>query len=397
MRKVPRRRTVLSLAALTSLCAVGCDKEKSIAPTTDTKDQAAALPEKEGPSQKRVDSFTLPKLGEMAIPATNPQTDEKIALGNQLFFDKRLSVDGSVSCYSCHENENGNGGATPLAIGAKQTMLTRHSPVMWNVGYLPALYWDGRADSLEAQAKGAWGGGNMGVGKENLDQKARELAALPEYKDAISTAFPGQEVSADLIVQAISAYERTLVCNDTAYDKYAAGDKSALSNEQKDGLELFMGKGMCTACHSPPLFTSANSGKGTYFNVGVGTKGVEEKDVDVGRMKVSENASDWAAFKPPSLRNVSKSAPYFHDGSAADLKTAVTFMATGGHDNKNKSPMMTDKKLSEQEIGQIITFLGALDCGGTLREPQAVPDAASKKEETTTPSPKPAQTTDKAK
>jgi cytochrome c peroxidase len=242
--------------------------------------------------------------------------------------------------------------------------------VIWNVGYLPALYWDGRSDSLEAQAKGAWGGGNMGVGADNLDKKAQEIAALPEYKERFAKVFPDTKIGADQVAAAISAYERTLVCNDTAYDKYAAGDKSALSDAQKDGLDLFMGKAMCTACHSPPFFSSSYFGKGTYFNVGIGTENVPEEQVDIGRMKVSSDEKDWAAFKVPSLRNVTKSAPYFHDGHAKDLKRAVKFMASGGHDNKNKTPLMMDKKLSDQEIDSLVTFLGALECGGTLVPPK---------------------------
>ncbi len=321
------------------------------------------------PAGHQVDSLTYPTIGDMKFPSDNAQTADKVALGHKLFFEKKLSVDGSVSCYSCHQNENGNGGADPTAIGAEGKKLTRHSPVIWNVGYLPAFYWDGRADSLEAQAKGAWGGGNMGVGADNLDKKAKEVAALPEYKDLFAKAFPGEEVSADVVAKAISAYERTLICNDTAYDKYAAGDKKALTDEQKDGLELFMGKAMCSACHAPPFFSTAYMGKGTFFNVGIGIEGVDEKDVDVGRMKVTEDEKDWAAFKPPTLRNVTKSAPYFHDGHTDDLEKAVRFMASGGYDNKNKTPLMSDKKLTDEEIGKLITFLGALECGGKLEEP----------------------------
>lgn len=347
---------------------VACDDKKSAkqAPPRETAQKEAAA--KEAPPSG-VDALTFPTIGEMKDPEDNASTEAKVSLGHQLFFDKRLSADGSVSCYSCHQNEDGNGGHEPIAIGAKGKKLTRHSPVIWNVGYLPAFYWDGRADSLEAQAKGAWGGGNMGVGAENLEAKAKEIAQLPEYKTAFAEVFPDREIGATEVVQAISAYERTLVCKDTAFDKYAAGDKTALTAEQKKGLELFTGKAMCTACHAPPFFSTAYMGKGAYFNVGVGTPGVKEEDVDVGRMAVTEDEKDWAAFKVPSLRNVTKSAPYFHDGHEADLKRAVKFMASGGYDNKNKTPLMMDKKLTDEEVDLIVTFLSALDCG-TLEEPK---------------------------
>jgi cytochrome c peroxidase len=379
MDRPQKLRSQILLTTLGSLFFVtGCGKDSKPTEQSEPSPVPAKSAEQKAPATKRVDALKFPSLGDQPLSKENPQSDEKIALGHQLFFDKRLSVDGSVSCYSCHQNEDGNGGKTPLAIGAKDKKLTRHSPVMWNVGYLPALYWDGRSSSLEAQAKGAWGGGNMGVGADNLDKKAAEMAKLPEYKDAFEKAFPGQAVTGDLVAQALSTYERTLICGDTAYDKYAKGDKSALSDLQKDGLEVFTGKGMCTACHSPPFFSSAYFGSGTFFNVGVGTKGVEEKDVDVGRMAVSKGEKDWAAFKPPSLRNITKSAPYFHDGSVSDLKEAVKFMASGGHDNKNKSPLMSDKKLTDEEIDQIIAFLGALDCNQDLPPP-------SDGDETTTP------------
>ena len=117
-------------------------------------------------------------LGPVPVPAENPMTEAKVALGHQLFFDARLSVDGTRSCYSCHMNEDGNGGADPTAIGAADRPLPRHSPVIWNVAYMSRFYWDGRSGSLEAQALGAWGGGNMGVGAENLDAKANNIRLI---------------------------------------------------------------------------------------------------------------------------------------------------------------------------------------------------------------------------
>lgn len=360
--------TTALLFALGSTATIACNKPDP-APKVETKAAPIEKP-KPQPAGKHVDSLTFTTVGEMKFPEDNPQSGDKVTLGHKLFFEKRLSVDGSVSCYSCHQNEDGNGGADPIATGAEEKKLTRHSPVIWNVGYLPAFYWDGRAATLEDQAKGAWGGGNMGVGMDNLDKKAKEIAALPEYKPLFKKAFPDEEPSADTVAKAIAAYERTLICNDTAYDKYAAGDKTALTDEQKDGLELFMSKAMCTACHAPPHFSTAYMGEGTYFNVGIGIEGVEEKDVDVGRMAVTQSEKDWAAFKPPSLRNVTKSAPYFHDGHTNNLKEAVKFMASGGYDNKNKTPLMTDKKLTDAEIDKIISFLGALECGGKLEDPE---------------------------
>jgi len=329
-----------------------------------------AAPPAEAPAERAEMPPAPAAFPELKIPEDNPRSPAKVALGHQLFFDARLSVDGTRSCYSCHQNEHGNGGETPLAVGAKEKQLTRHSPVIWNTAYFEAFYWDGRSGSLEAQAKGAWGGGNMGVGADNLAAKAAELAKIQGYKEQFKKVFPTDGMTPDTIAKAISAYERTLICDDTAYDRYAKGDGNALTAEQKQGWALFVGKGQCAVCHAPPLFSSAMGVPGgLYYNVGIGTAGKAEEQIDVGRYAVSQQDADWAAFKVPSLRNVSKSEPYFHDGSVATLSEAVTIMATGGIANKNKTPLLADRGLSPEELGSLVAFLGALDCGGTLDQP----------------------------
>jgi cytochrome c peroxidase len=336
---------------------------------------AAAARASEAQATPKADEMNLPAdLGKMKIPEDNPQSEEKIELGHQLFFDKRLSVDGSRSCYSCHTNEDGNGGKDPIAIGAQDKKLTRHSPVIWNVGFMSRFYWDGRSGSLEDQATAAWAGGNMGVGKDNLEKKAKELGKIPGYKTQFDKVFPGVGATPETVVKAISAYERALVCDDTTYDRFAKGNRDALNEEQKRGLELFMGKAACVACHTPPFFSSAFLVKdGAYFNVGVGIAGKKEEEIDVGRKKVSNQEVDFAAFKVPSLRNVSKSAPYFHDGSVATLDAAVQFMASGGHPNPHLTPLMTNKQLTDTELKAIIAFLGTLDCPVKLAEPKKLP------------------------
>jgi cytochrome c peroxidase len=365
------------VVALGFIFVSACEKKSDKAEATPAAPSASALANvPKGPS---ADELKLPHdLGKMPIPEANPMSPEKVELGRKLFFDARLSVDGSRSCYSCHLNEDGSGGKDPIAIGAKEKLLTRHSPALWNVGYLPRLYWDGRADSLEAQGTAAWAGGNMGVGKENLEKKAKEIGALPEYKAAFKAVFPEKGATAETVMQAVSAFERTLVCDDTAYDRFAKGDKSALTEPQKRGLEVFMGKAGCVACHAPPFFSTSFLGKdGAYFNVGVGYEGKAPEAVDVGRKKVSESDADMGAFKVPSLRNVSKSAPYFHDGSKKTLEEAVRFMANGGFKNANLSPLLTDRKLTDAEIGSIVTFLGALDCTSKIEAPAGASAGAS--------------------
>jgi cytochrome c peroxidase len=350
--------------------ALGCAKNEPsrATPSAGTSAPAAAVPA--GPALRPLP--TPPRsLGLPKVPRNNPTTSAKVRLGQQLFFDPALSVDGKFACYSCHRNEDGTGGHEPTAIGANDTPLPRHAPVLWNVAYLPKLYWDGRADSLEAQAKGAWAGA-MGVGQDRLLAKADELGVKPEYKAQFAAVFPGIGATPDSVVQAISAYERTLYCGDTKLDRHVAGDGSALDDQQKAGLELFIGKAGCHSCHTPPFFSDAFAMEdGAYHNVGVGTAGKDPAAVDVGRQKISENPSEWAAFKTPSLRNVTRSAPYLHDGSIARLEDTVRFMAGGGRQNPGIDPKMVDKHLSDDEIKKLVAFLGSLECTGTLEPPSS--------------------------
>ena len=366
-RQPPKRIIAAATLVVLSVGVVSCEKKEEVGPP----EVAEEIIEEEVVEVVAPEPPTpLYEFPEMVVPEDNPQTEAKVLLGHLLFFDPRLSVDGTRSCYSCHQNEHGNGGETPLAIGAKEKQLTRHSPVIWNVGYFDELYWDGRADSLEAQAIGAWAGGNMGVGKENLAKKTKRLKRIKGYRDAFKRVFPEEGMTPETVAKAIAAYERTLICDDTAYDRFAKGDENALTEQQKQGWEVFMGKGQCAVCHAPPMFSAAMGiPDGVYYNIGIGTDGVEEEEVDVGRAGITEQELDWAAFKVPSLRNVAKSAPYFHDGSVATLEEAVALMATGGIDNKNKTALLADRDLTEEELDAVVAFLGALDCPG-LEKPE---------------------------
>jgi cytochrome c peroxidase len=369
----PRFIITRSTFAFALLAAVwGCSKER---PANENKSATAPAPT--APSV-----VPYPKLrpvpappaafGALKVPADNPTTPEKVRLGNQLFFDPRLSADGSRSCYSCHQNDDGSGGHEPTAIGAGNKPLPRHSPTLWNVGYLPLLYWDGRANSLEAQAKGAWSGPNMGVGAEGLAAKAEELGSLPEYKAQFARTFPGLGATPDTVVQAIAAYERTLFCANTAFDRFLDGDTTAMTLQQKSGWELFTGKAACFSCHTPPLLSDAYvNADGAFHNTGIGIEGKDPSAIDEGRSKISKSELDWAAFKTPSLRNVTRSAPYFHDGSVPKLEDAVRYMVRGGFMNKALDPKLMDKKLSEQELGDLMAFLGALDCPDQLTPPSS--------------------------
>src|SRR5688572_19865480 len=178
------------------------------------------------------------QLEKLVLP-DDPKRAEKIALGHTLFFDKRLSGHNDRSCYSCHMNEDGNGGHDPIAIGSGDKKLTRHSPVIWNVGYWKGnFYWDGRAATLEDNVKGAWALANMGGTPPDtkpeeqipiLDKKAAELGKIAGYKKLFDAAYPGAAPKAEHVIGAIAEYMRTMVCDDTAFDKFAAGKQDALN------------------------------------------------------------------------------------------------------------------------------------------------------------------------
>ncbi len=300
----------------------------------------------------------LPNYEAMRIPSDNPMTPEKIALGRQLFFDTRLSADGSRACYSCHVNEHGLTDGRALAIGALGKQLPRHSPTLWNIGYHPALYWDGRSPTLEKQAMAAWTGGNMGA---KADEITTKINAMGGYRSQFQKVFGG-DATPDRIVQAISAFERTIIGGNTAWDRWKAGDQSAIGEEAKRGWTVFQ-DGKCNNCHDGVLFTDFQ-----YHNVGIG---MDKTEPDSGRANVTNRPEDTGAFKTPTLRDIARSAPYFHDGSVATLEQAVDYMIGGGRPNQWLDRKNLHKvKLTQQQKGDLLAFLRSLTVETQLVEPR---------------------------
>jgi cytochrome c peroxidase len=298
----------------------------------------------------------------MEIPVDNPLTPEKVALGRQLFFDERLSFDGSRSCYSCHVCEKGLTDGLGKAIGAGNKQLTRSSPTLWNIGYHKEFYWDGRSPSLEKQAMAAWQGGNMGA-KDHEQEIVGKINALTGYRSQFQKVFGG-EATAENIMMAITAFERTIISGDTAWDKFRAGDQSALSEEAKRGWQVFQ-DAKCTNCHDGVLLTDQQ-----YHNVGVGMD-KPEAEQDKGRFVKTQKPEDTGAFKTPTLRDIAESAPYFHDGSAATLEDAVDFMLGGGRDNPYLDKKNLEKRtITKEQRADLLAFLRALNVDCKLTEPQ---------------------------
>ncbi len=295
----------------------------------------------------------------MVIPADNPMTPEKVALGRQLFFDERLSIDSSKSCYSCHVCEKGLTDGLPKAIGPGNKQLPRSSPTLWNIGYHKEFYWDGRSPSLEKQAQAAWTGGNMAVGDKTAEVVAR-INALEGYKTQFQKVFQS-DATVENMMKAIAAFERTIISGDTAWDRWRAGDQSALSASAIRGWNIFQTI-KCNQCHDGVLFTDQQ-----YHNIGIG---MDQPNPDGGRANATKKPEDTGAFKTPTLRDIAKSAPYFHDGSAKTLEEAVDIMLAGGKPNQylDKKNLQPQKVLPEQRE-DLLNFLRSLNVDCTLSKP----------------------------
>jgi cytochrome c peroxidase len=358
LRHLQLAPTLLFLVSVAA--AAGCNKDAAKGgdkTDADKPAQTADADTKDADTKEAEPAWewTLPKgLKAPEVPADNPMSAAKVALGHKLFFDKRLSGDGSRSCYSCHQNQLGNADGRAKALGAGDKELGRNTPTIWNVAYHPALYWDGRAPSLEKQMIGAWKGGNMGAG-DGVEAKAKEIGGLDEYKADFRAVFglaEGDEVRPEHVAQAISAYERTLLCGDTPWDN------NALEGDAKAGWELFRGKAACATCHAGPSFSD-----GLFHNVGIAVA----DGGDIGHGKVSGAEADNFKFRTPTLRGVGETAPYFHDGSVSDLREAVKYMASGG-DRKVEGldENFADRGLSDAEVDQLVAFLQTLKCPNNL-------------------------------
>jgi len=297
---------------------------------------------------------TLPTRAES--PANNPTTAEKVELGKQLFFDPRLSLTGTVSCNTCHNLMEGGDDGRPSSMGIHGRIGPRNAPTVWNSAFQTSQFWDGRAPDLEEQAKGpVIAGPEMGM--PNHDKAIERVAAIPGYRSAFATAFGNDNsVTIDNAVKAIAAFERTLITPNSAYDRYVDGDRSALSASQVRGMQLFESTG-CTECHSGPAFNGWEPGLTDasfeefprFSNRRFLDKYALAKDL--GRYEVTKQPEDKHQFKVPVLRNITLTAPYFHNGAVESLAEAVRVMAD----------VQLDMELAEQEVTDIVNFMGALE------------------------------------
>ncbi len=332
-------KAVLFALVAGSLFLVGCQP---------SSDQAASGPASKSAKVARQLAGGLGPLPPVEHPADNPLSPEKVELGKMLYFDTRLSGTERVSCATCHNPSFGWGEGVGLSVGVGDQKLARHSPTVLNAAFYTHQFWDGRAATLEEQAKGPI----TSPVEMNADPEVvvKRLQGIPGYAERFEKVF-GEPVSFDNIAKAIAPYERTIVRGDSAFDRWAAGDDAAMSEEAKRGYQLYTTKALCITCHSGPNFSDSK-----FYNIGVKGSGTTDK----GRFDVTKNPADLGAFKTPTVRNAALTAPYMHDGSLKTLEEVVEHYNKGGEDVPNKHPVMVPLNLNAQEKADLVAFMKAL-------------------------------------
>ncbi|MBL0707496.1 MAG: c-type cytochrome [Sulfurimonas sp.] len=293
---------------------------------------------------------------EIPQPKNNKLTPQRIELGKLLYFDVRLSSSEKISCATCHHPKHGWSDeiATPKAIGHEGAVGSRNSPVILNTAYQNRQFWDGRAKTLEEQTlKPIEEGVEMNMPLSILIPK---LNAIDGYVKLFDIAYPKEGLNKTTLAKALASFGRTVVSTIAPFDNYIMGDKNAISKKAKRGFKLFKTKAHCIDCHEKFNFSD-----GSFHNIGLNDGELHGKEL--GRYVVKPRASWYGVMKTPTLRDVTKSAPYFHDGSVQTLVEASSICANGGrykYNVKNKSTYIKDRGLSRQEIDDLVTFLHTL-------------------------------------
>jgi cytochrome c peroxidase len=270
----------------------------------------------------------------MAIPEANPITEEKIELGRRLFFERRLSRDGTIACASCHDPERAFTDGRPVAIGVFNRTGRRSAPPLVNRGYGRAFFWDGRAATLEEQVL------QPIQDRNEMDMTLAEVSAR--------IGLPPDEIA-----RALASFVRSLLSGNSPFDRYVNGERDALTAEQQQGLQIFRGKGNCTGCHVGPTFTDER-----FHNTGVAWR--NGRMLDEGHYAISGRAGDRGAFKTPTLREIARTAPYMHDGSVATLSEVINFYDRGGNANPHLDAELRPLRLADWEKRTLVAFLEAL-------------------------------------
>lgn len=303
-----------------------------------------------------------PPLGlpQLVWPEDDPYSKDKAELGWLLYFDKRLSSDLSVSCASCHAPEKAFTDGEAVSTGIKGQKGGRSAPTVINRFYSTLQFWDGRADSLEEQAKGPIAN-PIEMTAEKTADKAHEgsvsrLKAVPGYVSRFKKVFESDKIDINQVAKAIATFERTVYSGNAPFDRYKNGDKAAMSKEQIRGMDIFYNKVACDSCHIGFNFTDDS-----YVNIGIG---MDKKDPDLGRYVVTKRDEDRGAFKTPTLRDIEHTGPYMHDGRFKTLEEVVEHYDKGGIKNDYLDSRLKPLKLTKQDKSDLVAFLKALSGEG---------------------------------
>jgi cytochrome c peroxidase len=286
-------------------------------------------------------------------PANNQLTPARVSLGKMLFFDPRLSRDGTMACASCHNPSLGWADGLAQARGFHGKVLKRSTPSIVNVAYNYIHMWDGSKQSLEDQALGP-----MEATSEmntDLEQFFGWINSNRQYKEAFALAYPDEAIGQETLRKSLASFQRTIVSRSSPFDRWLAGDRKAMTAQQLRGLQVFTDKdrGNCMVCHAPPNFTDDG-----FHNIGLASFGQESPDM--GRYTQRPVRLMRGAFKTPSLRDIGRTAPYFHDGSARTLLDVIEHYAKGGEVRTNLSPNMKALTLTAADKADLLAFLQAL-------------------------------------
>lgn len=331
----------------------------------------AAGPNGNAAGQVKSGGYTLPiPFGldpqSAVIPEDNPLTKEKIELGRALFFDKRLSKDNTIACASCHMEKFAFTDGRPVSTGIRGQKGGRSAPASLNRLFSKTQFWDGRAATLEEQSIGPFTN-PIEHGFANHDEMIAKMKKIPGYRKLFKEVF-GEEITIGGVGKAIASFQRTILSGNSPADRFdQGGDEEAISPEAQKGLELFRGKARCTRCHSGFNFTDEK-----FHNLGIGWDG---DHIDLGRYAVTKNAEDIGAFKTPTLREISRSAPYMHDGRFKTLEEVVNFYNKGGVKNPHQDELVLPLELTDEEKHNLVLFLRTLNGEGwrQAKAPAAFP------------------------
>lgn len=303
-------------------------------------------------------------LPPMPWPADNSYSKKKAELGRLLYFDKRLSADGTVSCATCHAISGAYTDNLPVSEGIHDNKGTRNAPTVINSGYSSLLFWDGRAKSLEEQCLGPISNPKEMSATGDAHKAHREcferIKMIQGYHPLFKEVFGTDDFTLNDALKAIATFERTVLSGNSRYDR------RILTPEELNGLKVFKAKG-CANCHYGPNFSDDQ-----FHNIGVG---MDAPNPDLGRFLITHNEDDYGAFKTPILREVSKTYPYMHDGSLKTLEEVVDFYDKGGIKNKGLHPTMRKLNMTDKEKKDLVSFMKALDGDGWqhFTEPREFP------------------------